>query len=362
MASTVYFMPSTENGDPELLARRCRTLFEAAGLDRVADEGDLTAVKLHFGEGGNTQPTPVPVVREIVASLLARGAKPFLTETSTLYRGSRQNAVDHTRMILDHGFTLEATGAPIVMLDGLLGESQVDVPIQGKHYDAVKVATGARALQALIGIAHITGHGGAGFAGQIKNIGMGMSSRGGKLMQHSGIEPQVDQDKCVACGACVEWCPTGAAELPEGGKAHIVRQKCIGCGQCYSVCPAAAIPFNWGGPSPGLQEKMAEHVLGILKGKAGKVGFVNFAVRVTRGCDCGRKARPEEPAIPDVGVLASLDLVVIDQATHDLIASRAGRPLEDMSYPSRDGTVQMRYAEEMGLGSRAYILVEVSAV
>ena len=361
MGSKVFLLRSSENGDPEELARKSRVLFEAAGLDKVADEGDLTAVKLHFGEGGNTQPTPVPVVREIVASLAARGAKPFLTETSTLYRGSRQNAVDHTRMILEHGFTLEATGAPVVMLDGLLGESQVDVPIAGKHYDAVKVATGARALQALIGIAHVTGHGGAAFGGQLKNIGMGMSSRGGKLMQHSGVEPQVDPDKCVACGACVEWCPTGAAELPEGGKARIVQAKCIGCGQCYSVCPAAAIPFNWGMSSPIMQERMAEHVLGVVKGREGKAGFLNFAVRVTRNCDCGGKAKPEEPVIPDVGVLASADPVALDQATCDVIREAAGRDVFRELFPNVDGTVQMRHAAAIGAGTLDYAIEEVQA-
>ena len=361
MASTVYFLPSSENSDREELARKSRVLFEAAQLDEVADEGDLTALKLHFGEGGNTQPTPVAVVRELVASLRARGAKPFLTETSTLYRGALQNAVDHTRMILEHGFTLEATGAPVVMLDGLLGESQVDVPIEGKHYDAVKVATGARALQALVGIAHVTGHGGSGFAGQIKNVGMGMSSRGGKLMQHSGVEPQVDEDKCVACGACVEWCPTGAAELPDGEKARIIPEKCIGCGQCYSVCPAAAIPFTWGGSSPGLQEKMAEHVLGILKGREGKVGFLNFAVRVTRNCDCGGKAKPEDPAIPDVGVLASTDAVALDKATYDVIAETTGRDVFRELFPRVDPLIQMRHAAAIGAGSIDYALEEVRA-
>ncbi|MBW2263373.1 MAG: hypothetical protein JRG91_15520 [Deltaproteobacteria bacterium] len=53
--------------------------------------------------------------------------------------------------------------------------------------------------------------------------------------------------------------------------------------------------------------------------------------------------------------------MAIDQAVHDLIVVRAGRTIEDMSYPSRDGTVQMRYAEEMGLGSRSYELVEIPA-
>ena len=361
MTSKVFFLPSPSNPDPEELARKSRALFQAAALDQVAAKGDLVGIKMHFGEGGNRQPTPVPVVREIVAALAARGAKPFLTETSTLYRGSRQNAVDHTRMVLEHGYTLAATGAPVVMADGLLGESQVDVPIQGKHYERVKVATGARALHALVGIAHVTGHGGAGMGAQIKNIGMGLSSRGGKMMQHSGVEPQVDQEKCVACGACVEWCPTGAAELPEGGKAHIVRAKCIGCGQCYSVCPVAAIPFNWGGPAHDMQEKMAEHVLGVVKGKERKIGFLNVLVHVTRDCDCGGRAEPQKAAIPDIGVLASTDPVAIDQATYDLVCQETGGDLFRQWYRSIDPTVQIRHAAAIGAGSTEYELEELSA-
>lgn len=360
MASKVYWV-RTDGSDPEALAARSRALFEAAGLHKVAAKGDLVGVKLHFGEGANRQPTPVPVVREIVASLHARGAKPFLTETSTLYRGVRQNAVDHTRMIQEHGFTLEATGAPVVMLDGLLGESQAAVPIEGKHYKAVKVASGARALHALIGIAHVTGHCCAVFGAQIKNIGMGLSSRGGKLMQHSDARPSVDKRKCRACGACVEWCPTAAAQSGKDGKATILQAKCIGCGQCYSVCPAAAIPFNWNESSPALQEKMAEHVLGVVKGKEGKVGFMNLAIRVTADCDCGACDQPQKPAIPDIGVLASTDPVALDQATYDLIAKEAGRDLFRELYPSLDGTVQMRHAAAIGVGSLEHELKEVRA-
>jgi hypothetical protein len=223
------------------------------------------------------------------------------------------------------------------------------------------VATGARALHALIAIAHVTGHPGSAFAGQIKNVGMGMASRGGKLMQHSGIEPQVDPAKCTACGACVEWCPTGAAQLADDGKATIVRAKCIGCGQCYSVCPAAAIPFNWGESSQGLQEKMAEHVLGVVKGREDKVGFINFAVRVTRGCDCGGRSKPEKAVIPDLGVLASRDPVALDQASYDLIAQETGRDLFRELFPNRDGTIQMRHAAAIGAGSIDYEIEELRA-
>ena len=361
MASKVFLARTADQRDPETLAQIARKLFEAAGLDRVVRENDLVGVKLHFGEGGNRNPIPIPVVREIVAALAQRGAKPFLTETSTLYRGMRQNAVDHTRMILDHGYTLEATGAPIVMLDGLLGESQVDVSIGGKHYEKVKVATGARALHALVGIAHITGHPAAGFGGQIKNVGMGMSSRGGKLMQHSGIEPQVDKAKCRACGACVEWCPTGAAQFDQDGKAVIIRAKCIGCGQCFSVCPEGAIPFNWAGSASAMQEKMAEHVLGVIKGKENKVAFINFAVRMTRNCDCGNKPKPEDPALPDLGILASDDPVALDKATYDLICQQAGRDPFRQFYPDVDPTVQMRHAAAVGAGSLEYQLQEITA-
>ncbi len=359
MACEVFLARTNGQTDPESLAKTTRTLLETSGLHQVVAEGDLVAVKLHFGEGGNRNPIPVPVVREVVASLRGRRAKPFLAETSTLYRGMRQNAVDHIRMALEHGYTLEATGAPVIMLDGLLGESQVDVPIGGKHYEKVKVATGARALRALVAIAHITGHPAAGFGGQIKNVGMGMSSRGGKLMQHSGIEPQVDKTKCRACGACVEWCPTGAAQFDDDGKAVIVRLKCVGCGQCFSVCPEGAIPFNWAGSASAMQEKMAEHVLGVIKGKEQKVAFINFAVRITRNCDCGNKPRPEDPAIPDLGILASRDPVALDKATYDLICQDLGRDPFREFYPDIDPTVQMTHAAAIGAGSLDYQLQEL---
>ena len=108
-----------------------------------------------------------------------------------------------------------------------------------------------------------------------------------------------------------------------------------------------------------LSERIVEHAAAVVRGKPGRIAYVTVAESITKDCDC--LDRVQTPLVSDVGVLASLDPVAIDQATHDLIARQAGRRLEDMSYPSLDGTVQMRYAEQMGLGSRTYELVEVPA-
>ena len=88
------------------------------------------------------------------------------------------------------------------------------------------------------------------------------------------------------------------------------------------------------------------------------MGYVTAAMGITKDCDCLGVNQP--PLVEDIGLLASQDPVAIDQAVLDLVKQRAGRTLESMSYPRHDGTLQIQYAETMGLGSASYELVEVN--
>lgn len=355
MSSSVYFLPTGSQETPESLGRKAVKLFEAAGFGSMISEGKLIAVKQHFGEGQGIGYLKPPVARAVVGAIKGRGGKPFLTETATLYRGRRSNAVDHLNLAYEHGFTPDAVGCPVIMADGLVGAAQVDVTIDKKHYKEVPIAADIAHTHALVALTHVTGHLAAGIGGAIKNIGMGLSSRAGKMKQHHDSIPLVDPAKCVACRTCVEWCPAEAITVND--VAVIDESKCIGCGECLAVCPVGAVGFQWGEEAHVMQEKMAEHALGVARKLPGRIACLNFATYVTCGCDCfGNR---QAPVTPDLGILASTDMVAVDLATVELINRQAGKDLFKEMYPEFDWDVQIRHGEEIGLGSRDYKLIEV---
>ncbi len=351
--ATVFFIPATLQTPRQTLTRIVASLFQATGLPARLDPGDLTAVKIHFGEEGNRGHIPPDLAAVVSRELLAAGAKPFFTDTNTLYVGRRANAVDHLLLAHEHGFTPEALGAPVLIADGLLGNDEVRVKIKGKHFQEVRIARDLAMARALVGINHFTGHLVTGFGAALKNLGMGGASRAGKLHQHAAVRPRVNLKKCTGCAECVRWCSTGAIRVKDA-LASIDGRACIGCGQCLSVCPHHAVQFNWDESPALVQQKMVEHALGVLMGKEKKSAHLTFLTHITAECDC--LATDDPLLLPDIGVLASTDPVAIDAAALDLVeqalggtlAQATGRPLPN---------AQLVHAQAVGLGSSEYELV-----
>ena len=354
--SKVYCYRLPPEADYDHLVAATERLFEAGNFNELFREGDSVAVKLHFGEGDTDTRLKPPVVRKVVDMVKATGGRPFLTDSNTLYRGRRSNAVDHVLLAYEHGFTMEQVGAPVIIADGLLGNDQVEVPIKGKHYQKVRISAAGHHARSLIALTHVTGHPGAGIGGSIKNIAMGLSSRAGKLSQHSDMVPDVKEDKCVACGTCAEWCPVDAITVDE--IADIDEKKCIGCGECLAVCPNDAVTFSWSETNERLQEKMAEHALGVVTRKRGRIGFINYIYDVTKGCDCF--GTPQDPALKSLAVLASTDCLAVDKATVDVINEHTHGDFFRKLYPDIPYDVQFTHGESIGLGSTQYDLVEVT--
>ncbi len=355
MSATVYFAPLEDGADASVVADRAGAVFQAADFASLVPQEGLVAIKQHFGEGDNVTHLRPEVTREIVRKVKAAGGRPFVTDSNTLYRGRRTNAVDHLTLAQEHGFSLENLGAPVIIADGLVGVNQYPVEINQKHYRKVNVSADAYHARGLISLAHVTGHPGANFAATIKNIAMGLSSRAGKLSQHSSMVPKVDKEKCTACGTCARWCPAEAITVQQ--TANIDAGKCIGCGECLAVCPFYAITFSWDESSANLQEKMAEHVLGILQNKKDHCAFINFIINVTKGCDCF--STPQQKQMPDVGILASTDPVAVDAATPAVIQETIGKDIFKQFHPEIDYTVQLSHGEEIGLGTRDYVLKKI---
>ncbi|NLG83598.1 MAG: DUF362 domain-containing protein, partial [Firmicutes bacterium] len=334
-----------------------RKLCEHAGMARIIAPHDFVAIKTHVGEKHNTTHIKPELIRVVVEAVRAVTENVFLTETSTLYKGERDNAVKHLLHAHAHGFGIERVGAPFIMADGLTGGSEVEVEVDGELEKTVKIAREVAFADVLIAVSHPTGHMVTGLGACRKNLGMGLASRAGKLRQHSSVSPTIKENKCRYCRKCIQWCPA-AAITERKGKAFIHREKCTGCGECLTVCRYDAVGYDWGAGSERLQKSMVEHALGVLKGKDGKSFFFNVLVDMTADCDC--TGRAQRKIMPDVGVLAATDPVAIDAATLDLTRRYGdGRTLAEKSYAEIDPLVQLRHAEKLGMGSMNYELVSV---
>ncbi|OIO37586.1 MAG: hypothetical protein AUJ75_03965 [Candidatus Omnitrophica bacterium CG1_02_49_10] len=351
MRPKVYFFSLKKGDDRSRLGDGLRRILSLKGtLDFIKNDA-LVALKLSFGEKDNKGHLSADLIRPVVDSVLSLKAKPFLIETNTLYKGDRQNAVDHINLALRHGYG--KLSIPIVIADGLRGEEGKEVSINGPLLKNARIARGALSADSLIGIAHATGHMLSSYGGAIKNIGMGLATRSGKQIQHSNTKPKVGRDKCTACRSCIEGCPSDAIIIRDD-KAFIDEKKCVGCAECIVKCAFDAIGISWSEGSGNMQKKMSEYAFAVLKSKAGKSFFINFAIDITKDCDCMEKEG--NIIAEDVGILASGDIVALDLATIDTINDRAGRDVFMEAYPSLDWRVQIEHACDIGLGSKDYEL------
>lgn len=366
MASEVFFTDMRAKHGSNLLDKLGR-IYDKAGLGEIISPKDLVAIKLHFGEKGNTSYIRPQFIRRIVDKVKEKQGKPFLTDANTLYVGSRANAVDHLITAVENGFPYAVVNAPLVIADGLNGKDYQAVEVNLKHFKKVNIGSAVFHADSLIAVSHFKGHEATGFGGVLKNIGMGSGSRSGKQQMHSGLLPRIKEEKCLACGKCLKWCPGNAITL--SGRAVIDYERCIGCGECTVTCPFQAIRINWKTQPDEIQEKIVEYAYGVLKDKKDKAGFITFVMGVTPDCDC--VAWSDAPIVSDVGILASRDPIALEQACVDLVNEQAGLQKSRLGelahekdkfrviYPDVDWTVQLTYGEKIGLGSRNYKLTAI---
>ncbi len=372
MKAKVYFTDFRANSRENLPAKLAR-LLKTAGMQDILAKDDLTGVKLHFGEMGNTAFIRPLYISRIIKSIRETGAVPFLTDANTLYAGTRSDSISHIKTAVENGFAYSSMdNAPIIIADGLRGQSEVKVEVNHKHCTHVHIGTEIIAADALIGVAHFKGHELSGFGGALKNIGMGCASRKGKLDQHSTVSPKIKKKKCQGCSECVNHCPVNAIILVDK-KAEINPKICIGCGECIIRCAFHAVNIVWNQTIPVFLEKMMEYVSGVLKGKKDKIFFINFITNISPGCDC--LPYNDSPIVRDIGILASTDPVAIDQASVDLVNAEQALPGSSLKkntnkgedkfkglYPDVDWPKQLDYAEHIGIGTRNYDLITLDTL
>jgi uncharacterized Fe-S center protein len=367
--SVVYYADLRSQAKKNLLGKLTR-LLDRLQLKEKVKKSFLVAVKIHFGEKGNTAFVRPIFVKTVVDRIRKCGGKPFLTDTNTLYVGSRGDSVNHYANAIENGFGFAAVGAPVIIAGGLRGNRALKVGVDLPHYREVEIATEIADADTLVGVTHFKGHEMSGFGGTLKNFGMGAASRQGKLSMHSTASPLVKSGLCSGCRSCLQWCAYGALQMGEKKKAKIDPGICTGCGACLPTCPEGAIKIVWDQGIREMQEKMVEYAYGAIYPRRHRAIFLNFLMNITPLCDCYPFS--DAPIVQDIGIVASDDPVAIDQASVDLVNSQPGNPESALECnfspgedkfrgvaPDVDWGVQLSHGERIGLGRRTYRLVTV---
>ncbi|MDK2981745.1 MAG: uncharacterized protein PWQ55_2092 [Chloroflexota bacterium] len=255
------------------------------------------AVKISSGEPGGTY----FLAPELIAALVG-DVQGTIVECNTAYGGPRSNTDSHRQVMEDHGFNAIA---PTDIMDA---DGTITLPINGgKHLTEDVVGSHFADYDFVVNLAHFKGHAMAGFGGVIKNMSIGIASSMGKSLIHS------------------------AGKETTG--------------------------FGMGTPQDDFLESMAEAAKGIADHMGANIVYINVMNNLSVDCDCD--SSPARPTMQDIGILASLDPVALDQACVDLVyAAPDGQDLIERM-ESRNGVHTLEHAEAIGLGSRSYDLIDL---
>lgn len=375
--SKVYFMNAQAKKFEESIIEKTKRLFDEAGFSECIEKGDKVAIKIHFGELNSTRYLRPSIVKCIVDKVKEAGGDPFVCETQTVHAGpwaSRITAQDLLKNAAANGFTAETLGCPIIPADGWIGDDDVIISIKGHVLDKVYVAKAIALADAMIVVSH-TYFQTLGVTGSIKKVGVGCISKRGKYLLHYELPKypklSVAPEKCLGpnckwASFCENSCPMDAIKIDE--KVKIDHNKCNMCGICIWICLFLAKRFA----IYHKQDKAALNVLrvadsaaGVLKCfKDGKVGYFNYLLDIIGPvCECFPWS--DLPLLPDIGILASKDIVAIDAAAFDMLlktAQSVGKKDEIYDFFNVNPYTLIEKAEELALGSRKYELIEVSPV
>ena len=328
MMKKVYFFSDIKNL-PEVL--------NSLNISSYRDQDVL--VKLHMGEKKNKYYSKPEYVKKHIDVLVNNNARPFLYDTTVLYNGPRQTKKDYKQLAHDHGFSTNSVGCDVVIDD-----EGVPIEIEGNSYEVGKTLHRSTHVLAL---SHVKGHIATGMGGAIKNFGMGGVTKKTKEWLHNGCKPDYKVDKCTYCGVCSEVCPFSAIDV--NNKNWTVNNSCFGCGVCVDNCLFNALEYK----RFDLQYSLACAAKACVEQK--HVIYVNELKRISKSCDCDPNSGPL--ICPDIGYLASDDIVAVDTASLDLI----NKVKPDLFKKTHhvDPEKQLQYAEQIHLGTTEYQLISL---
>ena len=266
-----------------------------AALDRKAT--GKVAVKVHSGEPGGHHFLQPDFIAPLVKEV--NGA---IVECNTAYGGSRSTTAAHQQVIEEHGFTA------IASVDIMDAEGTMSIPIVGgRHLQEVVVGSHFANYDFVINLAHFKGHAMGGFGGVIKNMAIGIAASIGKSLIHTA------------------------------GK--------------------ATTGYGPNTPRNDFLESMAEAAKGIADYMGENILYINVMNNLSVDCDCDD--HPAAPKMADIGILASLDPVALDQACVDLVYAAPDGEAMTQRIESRNGIHTLEHAAAIGFGTRQYELVSI---
>lgn len=272
-------------------------IYEALGVEAKGRVG----VKISTGEPGGHNYLKPELIKDLVQKLNAN-----ILECNTAYGGKRMNTVDHLKAIHDHGFDA------ITTVDLMDEDGEMEIPANGKHLDVDIVGKNLANYDYIINLAHFKGHAMGGFGGVLKNQSIGIASSNGKAYIHTA----------------------GFTRNPKELWDNLPKQD-------------------------DFLESMAEAAKAVRDYMKGNILYIDVMNNLSVDCDCD--SNPEEPCMKDIGILASLDPVAVDQACIDMIwnSNDLGKDHFIKRVERQNGRHILPYAEEIGLGSRNYELIEI---
>ena len=283
--------------------------LSANGVKRIFEKlnpslGKKIAVKLHSGEKGNQNFIKPDFWQELIDSINGT-----VVECNTAYPGARNTTKKHKQLISEHEWDLYFK---VDLLDA--EEPDLELPISnGQVIKVDYVGKNLVNYDSMLVLSHFKGHPMGGYGGALKQLSIGVASSRGKAYIHSGGYT-LDQN--------IVW---------------------------KNTCPQLK-----------FLEAMADAASAVHNYFNGKIAYINVMKNMSVDCDCCSVA--EDPCIKDIGILASLDPVAIDQACIDLVKAAKDDPgqahfLERVN--SRQGEHTIEAAEALGFGSRDYKLVNI---
>ena len=279
--------------------------IDSAHLKKIYDsinEGiyGKVAIKLHTGEPHGPNILPLAMVKPFQAHV----PNSSIVETNTLYQGKRYTTEDHRKTIETNGWTF----CPVDILDE---EGDVSLPVRGgKHLKEVAMGSHMTHYDSMIVLTHFKGHAMGGFGGSLKNIAIGCASgQVGKRQVH-GVADQMPKD-------FKEW-PM----------------------QDY------------------LMELMADSGKATIDYFGKHIVFINVMRRMSVDCDCAG-TRAAAPTIGDIGIVASTDILAVDQASIDLVYQRTDNRDLVERIESRHGLHQLAAMRDLKMGNEKYQLISI---
>jgi len=297
-------------------------------------------VKLHMGEMKNKYFPKPDFVKHIVDELKKAKAYPYLFDTTVAYTGLRHYVSGYQYLARFHGFTMKKIGCDVIIDD-----AGIPIKVENRDYEVAWHLANSTHIFAL---SHVKGHVATGMGGAIKNFGMGGVSKETKKRMHHGSRPVYHKDKCTYCGVCAELCPFDAIKVKENSWKQNMKS-CFGCGVCVDMCKENALTNE----DAELQYVLACAAKACVQDK--NVIYLNELKRIAKSCDCDPFADPV--ICPDIGYLVSDDPVAIDKASLDLINDVKKDVFQKEN--KVDPLKQIKYGEEIGLGSSSYQLIEI---